>query len=817
MLLFSCVQSAAARVSAFVLAAFFPFSTGAPATLIPPSAADSRAADASAADPAGSASAETVSSYKKPSFLPLNLKTCNIVPSSFQSAGLSDYWAQELTGSDLLKEELIKTPPPERPLVTVLDSAFDDHGLLVKALVSGKGRHAALPETKAVSFSDLSSFTSAKLSPDPPSFINFSIAWDEMIGGVPIRETSRYYDLFQSLSPASVIVSAAGNSYPRRQAKMMSLASKDFDLIAVGSLAPDGFVSLFSVSGEEVFILAPSDSRLASFLNGRPARFGGTSGAAPQVTAALAAFEWLSGYHPDSYEAKHLLRKTATPVPHSHEKPRKNGFGLLNAYKLGRIGLRLREMCSAEDAACFQKAIRGRDLFHFEENPPLLSDWNRAFPACSLEKGSRSRPFHDGSREALSEPARVSHPVLDPACREKAKAFSRMRKAALLNPGQRRFWEALSCVYEEAGFFENAKALNAVALSTGSAEEALSALHSLFEAGEASAGLLRAVHNMGGEAFPLFERALFNNSIPSYKSADLALFAVETGGSYGERILRRLAEDRSAVVRASAAGAAGMTGEAGLEILELLAFDGNLYVRSEAASALGMIVRGFFEEPVENDARPRDAVRRDSVRNGARPRDAVLSDAGRGRAAGLLRRILEQEESCQVKSRAAAAAGRLSGPEAEELSALALRGEPCREVIMAVSNQADWAAERGIEWDAVWLLLAERYSGGFSLEMVANDIISAAVRIGGARGAEILGRLLDSNDKMCGECPSRDSLLQSVLAALPKIGGTEACAVLQRIRDKNLPPVLLEDAAFAASKIRRQADETRLLNEACRI
>ena len=80
-----------------------------------------------------------------------NLKTCNIVPSQLKlyEGRLSDYWAQEMIGSDLLKEEWQKAPPVKKHLVAVFDSPREGHNrhdIGVKNLISDTGRHAVLPD-----------------------------------------------------------------------------------------------------------------------------------------------------------------------------------------------------------------------------------------------------------------------------------------------------------------------------------------------------------------------------------------------------------------------------------------------------------------------------------------------------------------------------------------------------------------------------------------------------------------------------------------------------------------------------------------------
>ena len=71
---------------------------------------------------------------------------------------LSDYWAQERVGTDLLKQELEKAPPVKKHLVAVFDTPRQNrHDISVKNLISDKGRHSVLPEIdKFTSIHDVS-------------------------------------------------------------------------------------------------------------------------------------------------------------------------------------------------------------------------------------------------------------------------------------------------------------------------------------------------------------------------------------------------------------------------------------------------------------------------------------------------------------------------------------------------------------------------------------------------------------------------------------------------------------------------------------
>ena len=76
-------------------------------------------------------------------------RACPVIPGKrgLMSGRLSDYWAQEMIGSDLLREELKKTNPPVREnWIAVFDSHKEDHNIAVKNLISDDGPHAVLPK-----------------------------------------------------------------------------------------------------------------------------------------------------------------------------------------------------------------------------------------------------------------------------------------------------------------------------------------------------------------------------------------------------------------------------------------------------------------------------------------------------------------------------------------------------------------------------------------------------------------------------------------------------------------------------------------------
>lgn len=81
-----------------------------------------------------------------------DLKTCNIVSSQLRLPNpdgpntLTDYWAQEMVGADLLKEEVEKAGPIKKKLVEAFDICHSGHASKVRNIISHQGSHSVLPE-----------------------------------------------------------------------------------------------------------------------------------------------------------------------------------------------------------------------------------------------------------------------------------------------------------------------------------------------------------------------------------------------------------------------------------------------------------------------------------------------------------------------------------------------------------------------------------------------------------------------------------------------------------------------------------------------
>ena len=250
---------------------------------------------------------------------------------------------------------------------------------------------------------------------------------------------------FTGISYYSTLVQAAGNSAGSDNKPISSLAiqnSQSANAIIVGSLAPNGDKSDFSQEHPEVHIMAPADNSIRSVnATGEVVRFGGTSASTPLVTGALSAFNWMSGYHPTPEEAKILLQMTAIPHKYSNSKPRTNGFGMLNAYKMGMMGKKLKERCG-KLKKCMQLAIRDSKTYElFEPDKTLLTDLKTTFPECS--------------QSVCAHPEQTFS-----FCSKKREVFNRLRKQAFLMPTSPEVWRYLSCIYGGLGLKDTSELMS---------------------------------------------------------------------------------------------------------------------------------------------------------------------------------------------------------------------------------------------------------------------------------------------------------------------------------------------------------------------
>ena len=167
------------------------------------------------------------------------------------------------------------------------------------------------------------------------------------------------------IAAKTIFVTSAGNRAPDPvEAGKRELAEQ---LIIVGSADPTGYISSFSQTGCAETIRACSDGYIQSvspksseFFN-----FGGTSGAAPLVSGALAdALSILPDLSLD--HAKLLLQKTALANSYG------DAAGLLNYYKLLRVAHRLAER-GWTSAAGEEDVLHDPSLYDFHAESEQLT------------------------------------------------------------------------------------------------------------------------------------------------------------------------------------------------------------------------------------------------------------------------------------------------------------------------------------------------------------------------------------------------------------------------------------------------------------
>ena len=165
-----------------------------------------------------------------------DLVSCNIITEQAFSNGvkLPKYWAQEMIGADLMKEEIVaNTPdlPADKHLVSVVDiptasEGVTPHATMVKNIVSDDGKHSVLPDLgshmdvgdggRTSNYGPIAEALLNRCENDKnnleqcklqklPAFINHSVTW---------YESQSVFNAFKSLSPPSILVVSAGNTHP---------------------------------------------------------------------------------------------------------------------------------------------------------------------------------------------------------------------------------------------------------------------------------------------------------------------------------------------------------------------------------------------------------------------------------------------------------------------------------------------------------------------------------------------------------------------------------------------------------------------------
>ncbi len=335
---------------------------------------------------------------------------------------ITPFWAQEFSGLDIVARELravsrsvgvgvidagfdlrhlpgeaMSQELREQPLIS--SSRYDqtEHGSAVVSLIAGREPVGGSPASKIefawIHSPDVLEQAEAVKKLQRVKIVNLSMAINE--ANLPI---------LQKISEHSILVTAAGNDYFRDIGLKSNVSA-----IIVGSSNIYGFMSDFSQLGDSVDILAPSDTYVqTSWEKGWYEGFGGTSGATPAVTAALAnAIHFLPFLN--LKQSRSLLKLTATPTVLGKATP-----GILNAVRLVEAARRLAKVCT--DGDCLDKYLAPSD-------DKQRQDATLLFDMSSLAK--------DVETEAQTQ-------LKSDQCNNQRDGFRLLRKAFLLDPTESR-------------------------------------------------------------------------------------------------------------------------------------------------------------------------------------------------------------------------------------------------------------------------------------------------------------------------------------------------------------------------------------------
>jgi hypothetical protein len=379
---------------------------------------------------------------------------------------LSSFWAQEYTGADLLNQRIqeLKLDNPSQNLIEIWDTGqgrFKDHGDYVENLIWGPHPSAVLHSERQIGFKELefneSEVQDRSFSIDEtnmsryvtnytkncadiasgndgecPAYINNSMEWFQS------KQISNSIESLIDTKPLVFITSADndGQLVDPEKEKLM----KSGTILGVTSHDPNGNPSDFTNFSPGAVISAPSGRNLTSFVDDQPRLFGGTSGAAPQVTGALAAFTHLTGHRLTTKQAKSLLEYTAIKFP-EYPVPSTLGAGMLNSYKIGDIAIKLNQECHHQEdvTKCINMFLDDvKKLENLEAGRSVQSDLISRFKLLFSDCQS---PIEELSFED---------------CEARKEIFEQIRKEAFLDPHNPKLWEAISCMSQADGLPENA-------------------------------------------------------------------------------------------------------------------------------------------------------------------------------------------------------------------------------------------------------------------------------------------------------------------------------------------------------------------------
>ena len=207
---------------------------------------------------------------------------------------------------------------------------------------------------------------------------------------IDIINMSTYFMIFEATQAMSkyaddvggaIQVMYAGNDFPTPLYGHGDDGTQLLSFITVGSCAPTGYFSYFTRAGKHLTISAPSDADIQTIAagTGELTSFGGTSGAVPLVSGALAdVLSIIPNLNLD--EAIHILQTTAIPTAIN---ARDEGSGVLNYYKLLRVAEKIHHAATG-DQQKIKRLIYDDSMYDFRAEAQQYQQAAQADPANAL-------------------------------------------------------------------------------------------------------------------------------------------------------------------------------------------------------------------------------------------------------------------------------------------------------------------------------------------------------------------------------------------------------------------------------------------------
>ena len=366
------------------------------------------------------------------------LKKQCLFPPLIEGEPWDTFWAQHITGADLLREDLknsgvLKDENPAS-IIGIWDTHNKKHGEYGSHIIAGPYPSAIIPLDDPIPYHDLGSidqyiksyealYEECRQKQNCPSYINNSMSWNNsnIIANLTFQMSSQ---------GVTIITSADNYGLPVSPAKTQAALEKN--VIVVASLTSAGSPSIFTNYGNAVTVSAPSDDSLRSYdYQGKKKDYSGTSGAAFLTTGILGGFTLLSRHHLSTDQATLLLEKTAIPLPNLPDE-HLMGAGMVNAYKIGMVAFRIKEKCresqtETQKKRCLSALLESKETYQFHEtSDQLFEEAMQFFPECLSVKNTQS---------------------IDDC--KKLEAFNNLRRAFLLNPTDLKTLNAVICVKEK--------------------------------------------------------------------------------------------------------------------------------------------------------------------------------------------------------------------------------------------------------------------------------------------------------------------------------------------------------------------------------